>query len=89
MVDPPRGGFKGTVTAKFQRSKVSELLRVLETWLCFIAWSEVSAAGADLEVFLQGSDLDGAVASVGVEVEAYRRRHIGCAVRLLWRRTSA
>src|SRR5258708_16569820 len=33
-----------------------------------LSWRVVSAAGADLEVFFHGSDLDGAVASIGIEV---------------------
>src|SRR5258708_1226437 len=33
-----------------------------------LSWRVVSAAGADLEVFFHGSDFDGAVASIGVEV---------------------
>src|ERR1700676_3667066 len=33
-----------------------------------LPWSVVCAAGADLKVFFHGSDFDGAVASIGVEV---------------------
>src|SRR5260370_37758944 len=33
-----------------------------------LPWSVVSAAGADLEIFFHGSDFDGAVASIGIEV---------------------
>src|SRR5438445_10170391 len=35
---------------------------------CLLPWGVVSPAGADLEVFFHGSDLDGAVASIGIEV---------------------
>src|SRR5208337_367663 len=45
----------------------------LETLSCLLSWSVISTPGADLQVFLQCSDLDGAVAPVGVEV----RRLVG------------
>ena len=33
-----------------------------------LSWGVVAAAGADLEIFFQSSDLDRAVAAVGVEI---------------------
>src|SRR4029077_19033333 len=75
--DSPRCGFKGTLTQKGQVSKfqIATTRSNLETLkpcdLALLSWSVVSAAGAGLEVFFHGSNLDGAVASVGIEVGGF------------------
>src|SRR5258707_8966779 len=43
---------------------------------CLLLRSEVSLAGADLEVFFQAGDFDGPVAAVGVKVGGLIRDHV-------------
>src|ERR1700676_4240314 len=67
-----RCGFKGTLAHEGESFKVARIRSDFETLnllnLAFFPWGVVSGAGADLEVFFHGSDLDGAVASIGIEV---------------------